>query len=584
MPRTGFKTEKGVSIKILNLKSSFQPGDHILGQVQIDDSLRVGSNGGKGGGAQVKVILELCGRSKTKVIYKEAHHRILRGRAPLVRVKKVLSPEPIENHQGRQDGTTEGNSNNSNNNDSNHSETSATRMAFPFEVQLPTHIIPMPNDEQRKAGKVNSLLSGDGPGLLGSWPFAREDDLDWGRDPNYLSTEGKETAKVRLPSICYIDSKHEKGWDFKKAPAVGYIEYFLSATVSWGGGSALEKAMATHPLLVRTPPSHSEYPIEHRNLPILGMRLSWKSQNLSTFMQEEDGEQEQQQQKQSLSRSLMKRLSRPFASSPMYTVRLYVQHPRMLQLDHPEHLPLNIWMMPILDERFTTHPDKARCPPVRLVAAEITLKAHYGLRVQSLLNDPEREVDMEYSLTNGLQRFGGERGGNEEAAGAAAGTIMLPPVWAAEADEEDPTKRGPHTNSPSGTFLNMDHLVPPGEGEGKLDLGDVLGIRLADDHGVSSLGGKVEWPMKMMVTGKTYNIAVKYTLGIRLQLDCVGKEYTMNLERPVTLLEVSAVQMRAKEDELGDEGMQRNWDDLRMAADFAHDFLDNIDDAIGGFD
>ena len=69
---------------------------------------------------------------------------------------------------------------------------------------------------------------------------------------------------------------------------------------------------------------------------------------------------------------------------------------------------------------------------------------------------------------------------------------------------------------------------------------------------------------------------------VKLRTICAGKKVELQHEMPVTVLEVSEVQMRAMEQELGPEGWRKNYDDLGVAMDNITDRLEQVADIVGG--
>jgi hypothetical protein len=505
MPRTGIKDKDGISIEMFNLKSAFHPGDVIGGRVVLKSAYET----------PIHVSVELFGRSKTKYIKEESHGKhIYRGRAPLLRVGAVLEA----------------------NGDSNDGQPS-----WLFSLPIPPHVLELPKNPRKtspyKSGGVYYRTAGPG--------FRQDEDVEWEEDAIFWSNKDNLTRQAP-PSICYFKDEVSSG------KIESYVEYALVATATLSTISAKtelpDKWIATFPVLLRNP--STEQPIENLGLRSMGYRFWNKSSDLRKF--EEGG-----QEKPSFGKRLSLKLK---SSTPKYCFRVWVYCPRIVQLDHPEFLPLKVWMMPILDPEWTSV-EKERAPSLSLTAAKVDLKCTLRLRFNESGGFVEK--DLIYPLTGKT---------------ALAEAQVLQPIWAKEASQPIPKDRGPHANSPPGTKIPSD-AVPP---EGACDLGAYFHI------GVHSEGATLQgqnsareiWAHPLTPTFKTYNISVSYSLKIQLDLKCVGKEYTIQHEQPVTVLGTSEVQMRGREEELGEEGMRRNYDDLAVNGG---EILSQINDILGQF-
>ncbi|KAH8898797.1 hypothetical protein GQ53DRAFT_759043 [Thozetella sp. PMI_491] len=430
------------------------------------------------------VHLELFGRAKSKFSVARGRFKsIYRGRAPLLRLHLDLA----------RDGAT-----------------------WPFSLTIPAHPVVLP--KQPNHGPLNPV-AGD---------FTADDDCEWPPDPNFLSHLDDQSSMF-LPSITYFKELNAA----TVSDAEAYIEYALVATATTNDDEKF-RWTATVPLLIRN--ASSELPIQNYEPTITAYRYMVQSSKLPSGA-------EPKTRKVSFGKKLMQALG---SGSSKYSFRVYLELPGILQLDHPDPIPMRVWMMPVLDPEFTTVPRAAECP-ILLRSASVALKASYGLRV------PDGNHGTRDCWTNASLNFTGIKLFNKP--------VPVAPSWAAEADNAEPEGRGPHANRPTGD-RNVVTMAPP---ERALGLGALLRITLHKDHVL--VGGRKsapcqDWTNVIEPTFRTYNYHVSYNLAVNLELECAEKVMNIRHEQPVTVIATSEAQMRQLEETLGEEGMRENYDDL----------------------
>lgn len=527
MPRTGFRSDGGLEISISNIKA-FHPGDRIEGRVV----LKAGFN------PPNAVQLEFSGRAKTKFLLEVGKYKtICRGRAPLLREQLTLT-ELQYAAEDAEKGTA----------------------SWSFSLPIPPNVLQLPKDPTRKPTNTNPVESGgeyQGPNLLS------KEDYDWPQHRSFLSNLDDLEMRT-LPSVFY----YRENLPGKDTKTEAYIEYTLSATAV-NPGDKRGTWTATFPLLLRTP--SAEQPIEDFGLSVFAYRFSMQSSQLAQQVSTQDGK-----------KSFGKGLTKLFGSSAQkYAFRVYLQSPRVIQLNHPEHLAFKVWMMPILHPEFTTVAP-AYAPPVTVTSVSVVLKAIYRLRAPFTYTGMKFESNMQvcnctnnFALTPTI---------------TLAEPITLPPLWDTTAGPSPakPATTGPHANQPPG-FRNAVNITPP-PGAGMADLGAVLGIAVQPNKATfnetattTASGVRAKWPRNLSPSFSTYNVAVEYKLLTTLEISCAGKTFKLPHEGSVGVMAPSEVQMRAVEEALGTEGMKKNYDDFRLGLESGLNAAHGVLSALGSF-
>ncbi|CAJ2501916.1 Uu.00g047690.m01.CDS01 [Anthostomella pinea] len=322
------------------------------------------------------------------------------------------------------------------------------------------------------------------------------------RSGDFRSNKG--SPQEELPGIFYLGSSRSF-WAGVKQEA--YIEYWLEAH------SSLVSHPATYPLFVR--PRSAEKPTQDFNFLTKRYHVSLVSQRLQS---EHAGTELTFRQKS-------RRFFTP-GKVPKYTFRVMLSVPRTYQLEHPEPLPLKLWLNPILNEKSITiyNGNLAALPPVTLRTVHASLKSTCEVRAPGTLTDHEASADSKHAQRRGISTT--------------------------------PNRAGP---------------------------GQALSIRVSHG-GMSKQGSRraatTAGEEKIYPSFATYNIALSYRLSLKLHLICGGEERELEYAGPIELLAASEEQARAREEALGEEGMRRNYDGLDVALGTAGDVIEGLGDIL----
>ena len=164
-----------------------------------------------------------------------------------------------------------------------------------------------------------------------------------------------DVSKYLLPSIMY--SFYES---YMSMTLEAYVEYMIVATHV--------KITATVLLYIRRP--STEQPITTYNL---GARIAYQEVKTQKLLPEFADSPLTMGQK-------LKKTLRP-SKVPRYTFRVRVIFPTILQLEHPEPLPLKVYILPFSNpERTTICPDgdMQDLPSIRLIDLNLKIESNYG--------------------------------------------------------------------------------------------------------------------------------------------------------------------------------------------------------------
>lgn len=372
-----------------------------------------------------------------------------------------------------------------------------------------------------------------------------------------------------LPSIMYYFSK--SGMSGKTVEA--YIEYVL---VAEGGG-----AVASYPLYVRqrsVPGPINDYKMQTRTF-----RQVIKSPRLLpehadkplTFSQKS------------------KMLFRP-SKTPRYTYMLKVEYPTVIQLEHPEPIPLKIYLEPDFTERKTTissDGDVTHLPPVKVIKVDLQLKGDINIRCPGMMWDSSTEKNHTFKFDfrgtpmpvtvpvipsadlNRIQSAPEHLSTPQN--GASLTTTQSTPVthtqMAAQGTQVVHTAAGwrpIHPTTPTGSSVAV-------------DLGSHLSILLGCSASSTLSQPPVSFKRQIYPTFSTYNIFIKYRLEWKIYLSCADEEHEVSGVAPVTILAPSEEQEEQKARELGTQGMKKNYDDLEAGFGQVMQFIGQILQAVG---
>jgi hypothetical protein len=499
-------TEGGLKIGISNLKPAFEPGDTIEGTVELCP----------GHGPYDLIILELTGQSWCYVAMGDGMDMVEGSAlAPLVKVPITLNKDgPLQ--------------------------ISDAPRIWPFSVQIPKTIIALPEDADAVERERLTLISNKGS--TAGERFTMEDHLDWPvvrRDRHMPYASNKTDVKgMLLPTSFYGRRAYKTEYMAQETRGEGYVEYFLRCSGHLSPDTSRPKAgewigtrkqrhTSTYPLLINIPgPECADFmPSDTRH------KFDLKTSALAAPPDSDHRV------------SLRSRLSqRIHGDTPRYGFYVFVESPQVIQLAHPDPLPIKIWMHPIMHPDYTNM-SKDACPPIRLCNSEISLKGTYHLRAPSdirLVGMMETEQVVKYPLASSvfdLQKLD-------------AADSIIQPLFTPDADAPDCKDRGVH----SLVFPGPQCPSYPGPApEGAYDLGALYQLRIEDTR--STVHGKnawhVRWPTLLWPTTRSYNIGLTYELVIKVKFEIAGKSREIKTSHPVTVLPMSREKMREAAEKQG---------------------------------
>ena len=234
---------------------------------------------------------------------------------------------------------------------------------------------------------------------------------------------------------------------------------------------------------------------------------------------------------------------------------------------------MKISLVPNLDpERTTICPngDTDRLPPVELVALQIQLESRINIRCHRAYSglDEDKTHFLDFNIPSNI---------------IPATIPLFVPGPDQKINHQNPKASGivsmaPHLldyeTSPSGDPINSDFK--------NLDLGAKYSIYLGTTY--ASVLNQRPKPFKRRIypTFATYNIALRYSLRLRLKIACAGDVYEISLVEPVKVLAPSEEQEAIKASELGAEGMKRNHEELMEGVGTAIEVVGDVLQAVLG--
>ena len=377
----------------------------------------------------------------------------------------------------------------------------------------------------------------------------------------YLHTQDPTTkqeidvSKHALPSIMYYFSTSSMSGKTVEA----YIEYALVAEAGF--------AEAYFPLYVRQQSVPS---------PITDFHMRTKSfthliTNWSLIP-------EYAEKPMAISRKLKMALKR--IKTPRYTYTVNVTYPTIIQLEHPDPIPLRISLIPHRDKGRTTicQDEDADClPAVQVVSMEVKLKGDVRIRCPGTFWDSGTQKNDTFDFTflrliqpvaiPVLQTTGSKPSQSIPQPDAAPDTPRALSV----------TLSAPNGNEPTPSLTNAVSHPPPTP----LDLGTRFSILLGCSASSTLNQRPVSFKRQVYPTFTTYNIAIHYRLAWKIDLAVARETHTVSGEAPVKVLAPSEQQEEKKKRELGNEGMKRNYDDLEAGVGAATQFIGQVLQVVG---
>ena len=375
----------------------------------------------------------------------------------------------------------------------------------------------------------------------------------------YISTTGSaakqqiDIAKHGLPSIMYYFSESRMSGKTVEA----YIEYVLTAE---SGGTKVCLQLYIRQRSVQSPITN--YKMRARSFlqvtktPRL---LPGHANQPLTFGQKS------------------KMVFRP-SKTPKYAYTLKVEFPTVIQLEHPDPIPLKIYLVPNLDPQQTTiclDKDISRLPPVKVVSVEMKLKGDINIRCPGTFWDSGTEKNhmFDFAFRRPIK------------------PVVVPVIQPADL-KHDVSVPGHGPVEQSSPLLSSMAPTPIANGlpasqgvdvallSGQLDLGDYLSILLGCSASSTLNQLAVSFKRQVYPTFSTYSIFLKYTLKCKINISCADEAHTISGEAPVTILAPSEEQEEKKKRQLGTEWMKKNYDDLEQGFGMVKQFIGQILQAV----
>jgi hypothetical protein len=538
MPRSGILVSDDASIELVDFQSTYLPEDVILGHVVTKKAFAPGINADKS-----LVKLRLFGRTKSKIVDKSGNvTSIYRGRAALFEEIQCIFRGAV-----------------------------TAGAKIPFSVTVPR--TPQPGFEKR----------GD------SW----DEDKD-GRQTHplpvtglqttrrYLSTTQEDVTKHKLPGVFYFRDK--SAWTGSVYEA--FVEYFLEAILTCPN---VKDVKAVFPLLIRQ--QSTEKPLED-------LQHSFNMKSSFQIVRSERLLPDARDRKMTF-REKSRRIFTP-SKTPSYSYTVKVVYPTVIQLEHPEPIPLKIYIVPLLKQLTAINPDGdlRRLPPVDFMSMELKLISNIRLRCPGTLYEHSGDRETAHHIP-----FQGPTEAFTFTVPAVIRGNLKPPMQ--QSGDFDKISNKQHSAPPldGSPYLEEGALRPAVEDAASLegpieytrfqaheqgeyflgapfDLGAHLDIRLSQ-KGSSTLGhAEVPFEKRIWPSFATYNIVQAYRLAWSIKLSCAGEGHTVGGSADVTVLSPSEEQEARKKRELGQDGMKKNYDDLVSGLDMALGFVEIASDIL----
>ena len=362
-------------------------------------------------------------------------------------------------------------------------------------------------------------------------------------EPGYLSTQesaGKQETDVSkhpLPPVMYYFS--ESAMSGKTVEA--YIEYVLVAE----GGDVI----ASLPLYVRR--RYSPVPIADYRMKTMSFYHMFKTPRL---LPEHAGK----------PLTFGKKMSGVFRPSktPQYTLTVKVEYPTLIQLEHPNCIPLRICIAPIMDHEKTTicpegHIDKL--PPVEIVSMEIGLQSDVNIRCPGRLWDSGTTKEHTF-------KFQFQRPMKPAIVPIIQELPDLKPIASAP-EHPSPLYQKPAFSPNSLVPLPTDSEISPdpdavNNPSAALDLGTYNSILLGCSASSTLNLPPVSFKRQVHPTFQTYNINISYRLNWKIKLSCAGETRSVENSAPVKIVAPSEEQEVKKQRQFGTKGPPKSYNEL----------------------
>lgn len=401
--------------------------------------------------------------------------------------------------------------------------------------------------------------------------FATRNDCDQFRaDPPYLHTRDAEHQEIDvtqhpLPSVMYYKSESAMGGQTVEA----FIEYVLFAE---GAGTT-----ASYPLYVRA--KAALLPIQNYKIQTRTFEQRIKTLKLLPEYAE--------------TALTFKQKSRMFfrpSKTPRYSYTIKVEYPTVIQLEHPEPIPLKIYLIPNLDAKKTTvasHDVLSSLPAVKLVNMELELMGGVNIRCPGGLWDSGTEKTHTFEF-----HFRKPPDAVELPAVPPPSNLRYPMKSALEVSSDSSSMLAVAQSMPAPMDIWQNnegtevihtpagwqalHATTPTGSSFAFDVGAHAVILLGCSASSTLSHPPVSFKRQVYPTFSTYNIHIKYRLRWRFYLVCAGVERQVSGEAPVTVMAPSEEQEENKKRQLGNEGMKRNHDDMEAGLGSAVQFIGQV--------
>ena len=374
-----------------------------------------------------------------------------------------------------------------------------------------------------------------------------------------------------LPTVFYYK---EKG---VCTETEAYIEYALIAETV---GNPNGVARASLPLFIRSPSTLR--PIRDFKTEIKETRKVVKTHRLLA----ESGNRELTFGDRS------QRLFLPF-SIPRLGYTVHVEHPTVIQIDHPETIRFKVHIVPKVgssSSNICSDGDVSRIPSMICTKVLLSLRCKTHIQAPATLVPQVSTWDHAYPLcrikcrpdaqvpinaptqqsqkavqphVKQIERDPGDGSPSPEMVTEEISKWL--PKWASKRTQTTPPKNDSEIVHPPDTVSNL--KTPTISGPRALDLGDRLKLQLFHFGVVASTPNPVrcfEKPLPQFTPSfSTDEITVSYTLWWNVTLEIADKSQVINGNAPVTVLAASEEQEKLRKRQIGTEGTGANDDDVK---------------------
>ena len=289
------------------------------------------------------------------------------------------------------------------------------------------------------------------------------------------------------------------------------------------------------------------------------------------------------------------RLFRPF-SMPRLDYTVHVEHPTVIQIDHPDTLRFKVHIVPNVDlssSSICPDGDITNIPPVICNKILLSLECKTQIQAPATLVPQVSTWDHTYSLCHVIMRADTHVPVNAPLTGsptsAQAPLVIIDskspesstplevltkeefkwvPKWAAGRIQTASPKKDVGVLPLPDAASDLERPSKPNPDS--LDIGSRLELRLVHFGVVRSTAIPLhhfEKPLPPLAPSfSTDDIKVSYKLKWRIDLQIADKKQVVNGSAPVTILAASEEQEKLREREIGTEGTGPNDDDAKCAA------------------